>query len=402
MKARRITKKLRSTENGVLFTNADSGNDRLYISTLQDTKRWSAILLPKESVYSSSEITLHSAVENNAYFIFADEAPDNPGTFVVKIRTYLPKPQLAVVWLLEMNGIFNDNNVIQLALGTSKKGIEVCSRFSYSIANDTFRFRIAKKTPAYFTPDEAPTYLVLETNSDNSVGSNEANPNISFSQGSVRSKSGIKDNLLIPFTGKSCGALKFQSNLNNFFKDKKLPYKTAKFSDLPECASFEGQLNFSLTPLHKEGVLMQVEINPFDLFNTKGLSTYFAFTGTTTTSTNKTPILTQLDGTINSFPLQSIPFIPKIDWEETIDSNILFPTENAAKIVMYRTTKQLKSTVEMKLAGDFFLNTNQLQLDYLELFIKKRFPNPQLNKQAIHFVPFQEETHAGSTLHFIA
>ena len=64
-------KRAQQDTKGTLFSKVGPDDSPLYINTTPNLEWWSAIVLPKDSTYKESTISLSQATTLNVYFLFA-------------------------------------------------------------------------------------------------------------------------------------------------------------------------------------------------------------------------------------------------------------------------------------------------------------------------------------------
>ncbi len=349
---------------GTLFSNVNSGDDSLYNNTTVGLESWSAILLPEGSEYQDTTLSLSQSTELSVYFLFAKTAPSKEDikTYIDELRYYLQKYRenfnnnLTTAWLSDVSVSPNNDNVIAINFYVNSAGaIKVGQTFNRTIGNGFATLLIQNNTEISFIPEEAATQMQLAYNSNS--------PNISFNSKEFGSDTLLDKDISISFSQFSCGGLGFplgfnlQNDFKAFFLENRY-YFTNPSSDTVELFKY---------PIFKEQqdteyAMTQSVIDFLDISNTKGLNTYFAFTGTifnTSTGVSKACSLPSYFSINTGHP---ITLWPKIDLiENSNPDNNKIPSLYSSRFVISPEDVEEKDRFYLQPEGDFYMDPGENQ-----------------------------------------
>ena len=262
---------LQDTE-GTLFSNVDSGDPLLYINVTPELNEWSAIVLPEDSTYRESTLTLSKAKNLSVYFLFAEKAPDdeNITKYTNEVRAYLQKYRenfsnnITTAWLLDVNSKPTDENVIAINFYVNSQDvIKVSQTFNYTMGNGFATLSIRNNTEVSFIPEGAATQIQLsyDTNS----------PNMSYNSKEYGSDTLLNKDIAISFTQYNCGAFSFPLGFNLESDFKAFYSETCYYHTEPTDNSIEKYSYPIFKPQSDvEYAMTQAAINPIDMGNKKG------------------------------------------------------------------------------------------------------------------------------------
>nr|BFF40319.1 hypothetical protein BACY1_21240 [Tenacibaculum mesophilum] len=278
---------LQDTE-GTLFSNVDSGDPLLYINITPELNEWSAVVLPEDSTYKESTLTLSKAKKLSVYFLFAENAPDDDGItkYINEVRTYLQKYRenfsnnITTAWLLDVNSKPTNENVVAINYYVNSQNvIKVSQTFNYTMGNGFATLSIRNNTEVSFIPEGAATQIQLSYDLNS--------PNISFNSKEFGSDTLLNKDISIAFTQYNCGAFSFPIGFNLESDFKAFYSETCYYHTEPTDKSIEKYSYPIFKPQSDaEYAMTQAAIDPLDIGNKKGLNTYFAFTGSIFNSTS--------------------------------------------------------------------------------------------------------------------
>ncbi|TDQ29961.1 hypothetical protein [Tenacibaculum caenipelagi] len=351
---------------GTLFSNVDSGNPLLYTNITPELGEWSAVVLPEDSTYKESTLTLSKATTLSVYFLFAETTPDkeNITEYIDEVRAYLQAYRqnftnnITTAWLLDINSKPTKENVIAINFYVNSQNvIKVSQTFNYTMGNGFATLSIRNNTEVSFIPEGAATQIQLSYDSNS--------PNISFDSKEYGSNTLLNKDVSVSFTQYNCGAFSFplgfnlESDFKAFFLDTSYYYQEPTNSSIVKYSypifKPQSEVEYAMT---------QAAINPLDIGNKNDLNTYFAFTGTTFNSSTKEekPCCLPSFFSINTgYPIALWPKVNLI--ENTNPSNNLTPLPNSSLLLI--SPRDINETERFYLQpeGDFFLDPESNQAD---------------------------------------
>ncbi|MGG6231468.1 hypothetical protein [Tenacibaculum sp. SDUM215027] len=356
---------LQDTE-GTLFSNVDSGDPLLYINVTPELNEWSAVVLPEDSTYKESTLTLSKAKTLSVYFLFAENAPDNNNiiNYIDEVKEYLQKYRenfsnnITTAWLLDVNSKPTNENVIAINYYVNSQNvIKVSQTFNYTMGNSFATLSIRNNTEVSFIPEGAATQIQLSYDLNS--------PNISFNSKEFGSDTLLNKDISISFTKYNCGAFSFPLGFNLESDFKAFYLETCYYHTEPADSSL---VKYSY-PIFKpqsdvEYAMTQASIAPLDIGNKKGLNTYFAFTGSifNSSSGKSTPCYLPSFFSINTgYP---ITLWPKVNLtENTNPSNNLTPLPNSSLLLISPRDIDENERFYLQPEGDFFMDPQSDQVD---------------------------------------
>ncbi|MDY8137738.1 hypothetical protein [Aquimarina sp. 2201CG5-10] len=351
---------------GTLFSNVNSGDEALYINTSSDLNHWSAIVLPKDSTYKESSLTLSKSTTLSVYFLFAKEAPnkDTISTYLDEVREYLEKYRqnfsnnLTTAWLEEVDQTPNDDNTVAISFYVNSQNvIKVSQTFNYTMGNNFATLSIQNNTAVSFIPEGAATQIQLAYDSNS--------PNMSFDSKEYGSDTLLNKDMSISFSQYNCGAFGFPLGFNLESDFKAFFLETCYYHTDPTDSTIT-KFNYPVfkTLSDTDYALTQAAIDPLDITNTNGLNTYFAFTGTTyniSTRASTTCCLPSYFSINTGYP---ITLWPKIDLVENSNpDNNLIPSSYSSRLVISPQDAKETERFYLQPEGDFFMDPESDQTD---------------------------------------
>lgn len=343
--------------SGVTFSNAKFGGGSLYVAEAEGSE-FAAVLLPAGSTYTETLIDLHTAFQQQVYFLFSrvELSNINSSDYQKYLSTFRTGTGIAgylgLAWILDTTLALSTSNttVINLVQYQAGGDFVVAKTTNLSIGNNFATLNIDNNTVVNYSPLDAPTNLEFAFNS--------RYPNISFANKTIGTQSLFGSNMTIPFGLAGTGSFRFSLGLN-----LKMDFQGYGLQN--NYYYLNGStLNVFTYPILQAGInvneyaITQTQIDLLDIGNAAQLNTYFALTGkiyNSDTGNNRAANFPSYNAINTGYPIGLVPFIDLVTTTELV--NNLFPTSYTARFVISPSPRNAKDQVYyMVPEGDFYLD----------------------------------------------
>jgi len=265
----------------ISFSNTGTGSPDLFVSTGGNC--WCAFVLGAEQKTSKTALNFNETLQFPGFYIFAGMAPTISGAdFVANIQAYIAQNaplyfSTGICWLNNPDTAPITGKAATLWMSGGAGSYNLLSTFNYNLGNNFLTVSVSSATVV--VADTTNNIFSISVPQVPPLGSAQLACNNDLS---ANSYANILNNFTIPLTGRGMGKMLFECvfdtnrGMTDFDVEMKYFYPDATSGNIRELSY----------PFFGDGVtgsfyLVSCSVYPFDLLNTGGLNTYFAFLGKT-------------------------------------------------------------------------------------------------------------------------